>query len=308
MGKSKKSKKMAAIMSSVGTLAAVAVGVAYFYLTEFGDGADLLSTAPNPSAWDGSKSFTCGGSQEVTLSDRKVENPKSIFPALISAGGNCVLRIVKCTLSSPKVLSVGGNAKVVIEQSTLLGKHAISAGGSAKVLIYGSKIGGTRTVLSAGARATISYDEKSTIEGRQRGGKRILALSAGQDAEAILAARKAQLAAHGRYKSSGCAGLVDCYADSGHEGRLRGRVTLSIGPDGSVTKTRLRLRRASKAVKTCIQNLTKTRKLENYQDPGGKLVCTFSGQVMGGTRMISSGATYTPAAAPTEKALPKGKL
>lgn len=306
MGKSKKSKKMAAILSSAGTLVAVAVGVGYFYLTEFGD--DLLATSPSPSAWDGSKSFSCGGSQEVTLTDRKVDNPKSILPALISAGGNCVLRIVKCTLSSPKVLSVGGNAKVFIEDSSLLGKHAISAGGSAKVMINNSKIGGTRVALSAGYHASISYDAKSTINGRQRGGKRILALQAGQDAEAILAARKALIAAHARYKSSGCAGMVDCYADSGHQGSFRGRVSLTIGPDGSVTRTRLRLRRSSKAVKTCLKNLTKTRKLENYQDPGGKLVCTFSGQLMGGSRIVSNGATYTPAAAPIEKALPKGKL
>jgi hypothetical protein len=299
--KGKKSKKAAVLGSAIATVVSVGIGVAYFVFMEFGDDIVAPSDQNIAASWTGQKPLRCGGSQVVTLENRTVENSGRVFPALLSAGGNCTLRIIKCKLKGDRVVSAGGNAKIIIEDSTLLGKRAIYAGGSAKVLISNSKIGGTRLALSAGGRSSIAYDNKTTIDGRKRGGRRILALQPGQDPEAIFAARAARSADVKRYRAAACAGIIGCYADNGHQGRFSARISLTVGADGKVLKTRYRLRRTSKKVKACLKQLNEGKTIADYKDGGGSFSCRASGKLMGGMRMVSSGSSYKASKAAAEQ-------
>lgn len=291
--KRKKSKKGAVIGSAIATVLSIGVGVAYFVFTEFGDEIIAPSERNIAASWTGQRALRCGGSQVITLENKTIDNPNRVSPALIYAGGSCTLRIIKCKLKAGyRVLSVGGKAKVIIEDSTLLGKRAIYAGGSSRVLISNSKIGGTRRALSAGGSASIAYDTKTTIDGRSRGGKRILALQPGQDPEAILAARKARAAEVKAYERAGCGDLLSCYTDNGHEGRFSARVTMTLDAQGKVIKARYRLRRTAKKIKACVKKLVEGKTIPSYKDGGGTISCRVSGKLLGGMRMVSSSASY----------------
>lgn len=62
--------------------------------------------------WDGESKLTCGGNQKMTITGKTVELAKG---PVFSAGGECELTLIDCTIKSDVAISVGGTAKVTIK-------------------------------------------------------------------------------------------------------------------------------------------------------------------------------------------------
>ena len=86
--------------------------------------------------WDGKSTFTCGGTDAVTLTGVKAS-------AGITAMGNCQLTLVDCDITAPTAIDANGNAQVTMTGGSLNGSSfAVKANGLAKITMTGTKVTG----------------------------------------------------------------------------------------------------------------------------------------------------------------------
>ena len=96
------------------------------------------SRSASAGKWDGTSTFTCGGTDAITLTGVKAS-------AGIEAGGNCQLTLVGCDITAPVGVDASGNAQVTITGGSINGSTAaVKAMGLAKVTMTGTKVTGKK--------------------------------------------------------------------------------------------------------------------------------------------------------------------
>lgn len=100
-----------------------------------------VAAAPGAaSPWDGTSTFQCTGSQNVTITGQTVTLEGS---RAINASGNCQLTLVSCTIRAQEVVSASGNAHVTIVGGRIEGTDAaMSLSGNALVTVQGAEVVG----------------------------------------------------------------------------------------------------------------------------------------------------------------------
>ncbi len=93
-----------------------------------------------------------------------------------------------------------------------------------------------------------------------------------------------------------CNGITDCYKKSEAWGDMSGKLTAVMGSDGRA-KTASYDGTAPWPVRKCLVDLGKTRVLNGYQGPGGKLACTYRGTILDGTVQLMQSFTFKEDAA-----------
>jgi pyruvate/2-oxoglutarate dehydrogenase complex dihydrolipoamide acyltransferase (E2) component len=88
-----------------------------------------------------------------------------------------------------------------------------------------------------------------------------------------------------------CATIIPCFQQLEFSGSFSADVTSDIEPDGSVSAVSF-TGQAPQPVQTCITDAIKGITLSPYNEKPGRVRCTKSGQLMGGTQMIMSDRTY----------------
>ncbi len=187
-----------------------------------------------------------------------------------------------------------GASKVTLTKVRVHGGTAIRADGKARVMVVGGKIFGNTAVRASGTSSVMFRSVEVVGKIRKYGGGTVIHLKPGDDPEAIARKQAAIAQRVARYSKQACVGVFACYADYGYEGRVRGRIVMAFNENGKVTKTRVRLRRAPKKVKRCVQKVAKAKVLDGFDGPAGVLRCSYSGTVMGGTRMLNISTAYLP--------------
>ena len=132
-------------------------------------GAGGASTPDPGSSWDGTSTLVCSGGEHVTVENRTISLPGQ---TAITAGGNCVLRLVNCTITASHVVMATGNAEVFVEGGTytsdgvatfsgstqaelqIRGAHTVGVVGvrveqQASIRVIGGRLQGTRVCVSA---------------------------------------------------------------------------------------------------------------------------------------------------------------
>ncbi len=88
-----------------------------------------------------------------------------------------------------------------------------------------------------------------------------------------------------------CETIIPCYQKLEFAGNFMADVSVDIEADGSVSAVSF-TGEAPKPVQTCITDAIKATKLQRYNGKPGRMRCTKSGQLMGGTQMIMSDQKY----------------
>src|SRR5262249_1444895 len=78
-----------------------------------------------------------------------------------------------------------------------------------------------------------------------------------------------------------CNGVTKCYERAEAWGDVSGKLTATIGPDGRAKSATYEGGAPWKA-RQCLIDLGKSRALDGYDGPGGKLSCTYKGTVLEG--------------------------
>lgn len=88
-----------------------------------------------------------------------------------------------------------------------------------------------------------------------------------------------------------CATIIPCFQTLEFNGSFSADVTVDVEPDGSVSAVSF-TGEAPTPVQACITDAIKGITLADYNGKPGRVRCTKSGQLMGGTQMIMSDRTY----------------
>jgi hypothetical protein len=99
-------------------------------------------------AWDGKTTLECSGNDDMTFEDKQV----TLTGTVVIAGGNCHLKLVRCTITGDTAIEAGGNARVTVEGGAIIGhKLSVDAGGNAHVEIRNATLTG-KTKRAGNAR------------------------------------------------------------------------------------------------------------------------------------------------------------
>lgn len=125
------------------------------------------------------------------------------------------------------------------------------------------------------------------------------------EAKAAEAKAAAPAPAAKEYGGELCDTIIPCYQKLEFSGSFVADVTADIEPDGSVSVVSF-TGEGPKPVQTCITDAFKATKLADYNGKPGRVHCTQSGQLMGGTQMVMSehGYEVRDAGAPPAEASP----
>jgi hypothetical protein len=93
------------------------------------------------------------------------------------------------------------------------------------------------------------------------------------------------------YGDEFCNTIIPCYQGLEFSGSFTAEVVVDIEPDGSVSAVSF-TGEAPKPVRTCITTAIKNTKLAEYNGKPGRTRCNKSGQLMGGTQMVTSDRKY----------------
>lgn len=93
------------------------------------------------------------------------------------------------------------------------------------------------------------------------------------------------------YGQEFCATIIPCFQKLEFSGSFSADVTVDVEPDGRVSSVSF-TGQAPQPVQTCITDAIKPITLADYNGKPGRVRCTKSGQLMGGTQMIMSDGTY----------------
>jgi len=94
------------------------------------------------SGWSGTETLECGGNDEVTVSDINATIPGD---TAISASGNCVVHVKRCSLKGSIGIEAYDNAHAIVEQGSVDGtESAIDARDNARVELHGTKVSGPK--------------------------------------------------------------------------------------------------------------------------------------------------------------------
>ena len=134
------------------------------------------AAAAAPAAtWDGKSNLDCKGSQSLEFKDLKVDDTGvKIVGSLISASGDCQLKLTNCDIKSNDILSVNGNAQVTIDGGNYAGDTVLNAGGHghSHVSIKGAHLAGRQAIWVGGDATVEVHDVK--VEGQVFGSEKNL--------------------------------------------------------------------------------------------------------------------------------------
>ncbi|MFH2006374.1 MAG: right-handed parallel beta-helix repeat-containing protein [bacterium] len=273
------------------------------------------AAAPKGADWKGDGPLSCDGDKVYKIQDKTIDQPRMV----IQARGNCDITLINCKITSKRMtIRIGGKAsltvkggsiksgfgtalhvekeaRVKLENVELKGRVGMRVEDQARAILKGGKVHGRYAAAIAYGKGAIAY-QGTQWKGEKRAyrGGVVVEVPKGDDPEMVISQAQVLAIRNARYEKGGCEGFIDCYADNGSHGRISGKVTMPVEKDGTIKRPKLKLRRANGKTKKCIRELIKEKKIANFEGPPGKLICSFSGTVRGGLRMISTGTEFVP--------------
>ncbi len=104
-----------------------------------------VSAEAEMALWDGREPFSCGGTDHVRLVGVTATLASG---TAVTAGSNCVVELVNCTITAPDGISALGNAQVIVEGGTITSSNqAASALGNATITFRGTTVTGPTQAL-----------------------------------------------------------------------------------------------------------------------------------------------------------------
>jgi hypothetical protein len=276
----------------------VAIGLAVLSFL----GLMLWATSPwvrgqvEAALWKGTSPLLCAGGQSMTLRHRTVRLARG---PVITAGGNCKLRIEDCEFSADTTLSAGGNATVTIVRSRLNG--ALEAAGDSRVTITDTTIEGKTIGLEVAgdAEVSVSGGEVSGERSASVDGNGKLTLETKTVGPALVGGNGRLTGTPGlnqaqvtrdlseRYSMGACDGVLDCYAKADAYGNISGSLSIAIGSDGRAIGASYEKGDAPQAVRACLLSSSKALRLEGYSGPPGHVHCDYAGSYLRGSQRMS---------------------
>ena len=151
-----------AALAAVG--AAVVVAVIPAVQSE-DDGVDFSGDPFAASAWDGTRPFSCGGNEVVTLSNVEADLPGQ---TVITVSDNCQLTLVNASISGADGVVGAGNGRVVIRNTNIRTTGAgIRLDGNRLLEVRGSEVVASRLAIDIGGNTQATIDG-STVQGSPR--------------------------------------------------------------------------------------------------------------------------------------------
>lgn len=133
----------------MGFVALLLCGLGGYIYVKAKDGVTSATSATASPSWDGTTPLTCGGVQHV-----RVEGVTATFATgtAVSAGANCHVELVRCTITAPVALEAAGNASITVEGGSITGTEAAAraTGNGSIALSGGAALNGPSTRLGNG--------------------------------------------------------------------------------------------------------------------------------------------------------------
>ncbi len=96
------------------------------------------------------------------------------------------------------------------------------------------------------------------------------------------------------WERGACEGVVACYRSADYVGKVAGRVTMTIDPNGGVERVQLRLPDATDPIRDCVRAVAERKTLVDYTGAPATLRCEFAGAVSGSVSDVRQSGQYTP--------------
>jgi hypothetical protein len=128
----------------------------YIYLQYVKASAAGAGAAPSGAAktavWDGKSTYTCSGSDNVTITGTKANLSSG---TAVTASGNCRLQLVNVDITAPTGIEALATAVVTVQGGSVTSSTlAAKAMGSGQVIFQGTKVSGKTQALGGSAKIT----------------------------------------------------------------------------------------------------------------------------------------------------------